>query len=973
MSRPQPAGVAVKPWVQPGQIEIFRYSGWHEGLDTSYHGCNRGRKQAFCCDLPLNDGSAFLPVPLENLFPVGESFPDSYTTSFAETFDTNDDDLSSKAAGTDPNERAFTWVVMVGEVEEVQSFNKRDGSHLELYDCPDTHRNDYSVQKAKAVCVGGTQDDNNCEEIILGGVEGTVVRMPPHCGPDQYVRAVRFELANSTIPSHLRKRHPSAERVYEFHYDYNFHSLRRDGGEVYFRADFSTHVGYWYELVQAAHDSPVKRSADNWRELGRRFWSETKEDWRKRFDALLVNGNQGLRKHYEWNECLFEAKAVCGIAEFDSEARVFGELNTTMDFGTSLIGTLRNFDFQEAYSFWNQEHFSMKMGAKFHVRARLYLDSGWMSIGSFHDFGMNAFLKAILTVNPYFHLDTRVEADAYISAGATTEISVSNERFRYFLPDDLGNNPTSIGGDFFFNTAMSPISATGDMEPKVGGGIVFSFRPSVIANVGVDLRGKQYIDTDVTLSIPGSIRLDAALSTSCIDGIKFDVSGKLGVDFSVTNGLPVWDSAIYHWKDSTEDPLELPESTRSTRAYSAKGVYCTDDDDQDALDCNMNPLDPETSTGNPGSELMRRGLISARNTKSLAYCDTKGGSHHEGFDDENRGVIRFTNYLSPSELVRDYYPDAATYDAEDPNSCTNLNLIKLAKTPQHPSQLVQRFFNAQGMQWSNLTNPGAPANQAARKYTNPTKGATDQMAWCAYMYKWWQNITDTKYMANSVLGNEFPGYHWRYTDEMVLLEAGFNQQVKNGWFSGKRLYHEGSMNGYIRAHSWFPLAKTLKAHILMWQYYNIDSIKKTPVKQANRIEAKLKDLEDSEIMKKASPSYDKPYISQGLAALWTEWVRNEHKRVVRDVKKFSIFRTKRAYDLNRPNDPKVKLQPGQMVQRNRDIVTMFEIYLAPVQGLQAWDIDWDMDTSDESRESGSDDDGMDIDPNRRGNFPHRDS
>ncbi|CEL11918.1 hypothetical protein ASPCAL15012 [Aspergillus calidoustus] len=372
-----------------GQIELFKYSGWHEGLDTSYHGCNKGRKQAFCCDPPLNDGSAFLPVPLENLFPDAKSFPDTYSMTFAETFDHNDDDLSSKAAGLDPNERAFTWVVMVGDVEDVQSFDKRDGSHLELYDCPNTDREDYTVQKAKAVCVGGSKDNNNCEDILLGGVEGTVVRMPSHCGPDQYVRAVRFELTNSTIPGHLRKRHPSAERVYNFHYDYNFHNLRRDGGEVYFRADFSTHVGYWYELVEASHDSPVKRSAENWRELDRRFWSETKQDWRKRFEALLVYGGQGLRKHYEWNECLFEAKAVCGIAEFDSEARVFGEMNTTMDFGTSLIGTLRNFDFQEAFSFWNQEDFSMRMGAKFHARARLYMDSGWMSVGSFSDFGMN--------------------------------------------------------------------------------------------------------------------------------------------------------------------------------------------------------------------------------------------------------------------------------------------------------------------------------------------------------------------------------------------------------------------------------------------------------------------------------------------------------------------------------------------------------------------------------------------------------
>ncbi|CEL11917.1 hypothetical protein ASPCAL15011 [Aspergillus calidoustus] len=552
---------------------------------------------------------------------------------------------------------------------------------------------------------------------------------------------------------------------------------------------------------------------------------------------------------------------------------------------------------------------------------------------------------------------------------------------------------------------MSPISATGDMEAKLGGGLVFSFRPSVIINVGVDLRGKQYINTDIELSVPGSIRFDAALSTSCVDGVKFDVSGKLGVDFSVSHGLPGWDSANYHWVDSTEgtifsecvpfsvlakralegnlvsraseEPLELPESTRSTCAYSSKGVYCADDDDQEELDCNMNTLDSNTATEDAENELMRRGVLAPRNSKILPYCNTKGASGYEGFHDDNQGKIKFSNYPSSSELVSNYYPNAATYDAEDPNSCTNLNLVKLAKTPQQPStptanqgrkydsehilegQVVQRFFNARGMAWSNKTAPTALANTAARKYPDPTKGAKDELAWCLYMQKWWQpeepkNGKDETWIPNTVLGGEYPGYHWHYTDEMVLLEALLNQQVKQGWFSGNKLYHEKAMSTYIKKGQWSLYAKTLKAHILMWQYYNIDSIKKTLVKQANRIETKLKDLEDTEIMKNLGTKYDKPYISQGLSALWKEWVRSDHKRVESDVKKFLILWTKRAYDLNRPDDPKVNLQPGQMRQKNKAIVTVFEVYLAAVQNLQAWDIDWDMDTSD-------DDDGMDID------------
>ncbi|KAL2843825.1 hypothetical protein BJX68DRAFT_269996 [Aspergillus pseudodeflectus] len=119
----------------------------------------------------------------------------------------------------------------------------------------------------------------------------------------------------------------------------------------------------------------------------------------------------------------------------------------------------------------------------------------------------------------------------------------------------------------------------------------------------------------------------------------------------------------------------------------------------------------------------------------------------------------------------------------------------------------------------------------------------------------------------------------------------------------------------------------------MWQYYNIDSTKKTLVKQANRIEAKLKNLEDIEIMKNLGTTYyDKPYISQDLSTL-----------------------------MEGVDGPKVNIKPGQMRQKNKAIVTIFEVYLAAVQNLQAWDIDWDMDTSDNNSGSGNNDDGMDID------------
>ncbi|KAJ1712975.1 hypothetical protein NYO67_4891 [Aspergillus flavus] len=115
-------------------------------------------------------------------------------------------------------------------------------------------------------------------------------------------------------------------------------------------------------------------------------------------------------------------------------------------------------------------------------------------------------------------------------------------------------------------------------------------------------------------------------------------------------------------------------------------------------------------------------------------------------------------------------------------------------------------------------------------------------------------------------------------------------------------------------------------------------------------------------------TYDKAYISQGLVAEWKDWVRSEYQRAETQVKTFLLEWAQKSYDLNRPDDPNVSLQPGQARQKDHKIVRMFETYLDAVHNLQPWNSDWDMQIDDGdgmdtgSDGGGSDDgDGMDID------------
>lgn len=669
-----------------------------------------------------------MPVPLENLFPTGDSFSDSVTTTFSEAFDKNSDETSFGVSGTDPNKKAFAWTIIVGEEEDVQNFVKRDGSRLELFECPDTHEDDFDVQKAKAVCVGGSEENNNCEDILKGGVEGTVVRLPAHCGPDDWVRAIRFERSmNQTLPGHLQKRHPSARNVYDFHYDYNFQQLRRDGGEVYFRTDFSTHPGYWDEVVAASHDSSLtKRSAENWRELDRRFWAENdKESWLKRFNDLLTQGDTGLKKHYEFNQCLFQSEAKCANAQADTSAFLYGELNTTMDFGTTLIGKLRNFQFTEAFSFFNQEGFSMRAGAGIRAQARLYFDSGWHSIGEFDAFGMDLNLKGIFSIKPYFAVDARVEADAYLSTQATAEMKISHDRFRYYLPASLGNNPTQITGSYNLDTTTGPISGFGNIDARAGGGIVFGFKPKIAMDIDLQFRGSQYVNTSVELSTPGSIRIDAALASGCSNGMQFDVTGQMDVDFAVRNGLPGWSSKSYTFKDNpakkiysgcvpfsvlakreleagngpeltsrstTGSDLTLPKQSNNLCAFSTNGIYCADPEENDdpSPNCDLNDLSYLNDSDDDGdATLTRRGHLEKRSKKELDYCHGKTEAEGLGYQGFGAGTasystIHFSDYPSSTELVENYDSNAPTYDNADPQDCNNFELVKLDKTPQKP-------------------------------------------------------------------------------------------------------------------------------------------------------------------------------------------------------------------------------------------------------------------------------------------------
>lgn len=168
-----------------------------------------------------------------------------------------------------------------------------------------------------------------------------------------------------------------------------------------------------------------------------------------------------------------------------------------MDFGVSLIGTLRNFGFTEAFSFFRHEAFQAKISAELAAMARLQFDSGMHPVGSFDAFGSNFNLKGILIVNPYFQVNAQVEAQATVSLDAAVQVTVTHPNFQYYFPAELGQ---AQHGSWGVSSQVGSVEALAKVDTEVGGDVIFTIQTSVGFDISLAFGGKQLVDTSIKLN-----------------------------------------------------------------------------------------------------------------------------------------------------------------------------------------------------------------------------------------------------------------------------------------------------------------------------------------------------------------------------------------------------------------------------------------------------------------------------------------
>ncbi|KAI2463541.1 family 18 glycosyl hydrolase [Annulohypoxylon bovei var. microspora] len=475
-------------------------------------------ERALCC--PVGDQVIYKktsPVPLAWLFV--DTVPDSDTQDFQLDVE------SDVNANEDPNENGFGWVIMTGPQKDLASLDKRDGSHWELYDCPDrSSMTEDSRVTVRAVCTDDS-DDSNCHTLFLGGVPETVIEMPPHCGIGRYAMAVSMEPAadqnvSRTLARRLIKRESNLQRtptIYDFTFDYDFSILHgRDSSDVQIRIDYSEDPGYWKAFVDNAPGSdPLKskhkrdieleverKHGGSWKryanhmyregkretpdhllhEFHKRWTDPSEEDWMKFMEALnekQFDQEVNLGTHHITNQIpfyLFNENLQCTLLGLPYTAYLTVWADLHVDIQTSaqltLIGRLNDLtSFKQSHVLVRNKG-SIQTGLHMEAQGQMRFSTGRVELFGLPNFAGSFQVPGIVTIGPNLRITGELTGIFTVHTQAHYNLEVSEWDYTQRYP-----NPN--------NDVLSGLTPTSKMDDQPGAEIEDD-KKGFSADIGVE-------------------------------------------------------------------------------------------------------------------------------------------------------------------------------------------------------------------------------------------------------------------------------------------------------------------------------------------------------------------------------------------------------------------------------------------------------------------------------------------------------
>lgn len=239
---------------------------WAIDLDNN----NLDALRAITGNAKYGSDDAFDLVDLKYLFPK-EDLPDDPSPKYGLI------NFGGQADSMDPSQSAFGFVLIAGDSSTVANLKKRSGQPepLTFLDCPKDVLDlpDNAVRTARVVCL--SDDLKGCFQVMIGGIEGTILEMPDNCAQNTFSRAISMEIsANQDVPAHVREKRDPSSKVYDFSFDYDMSLVRRDSDNLSIRIDYSNVRGYWDTIV----DAPGIQARDL-SNIEDRFFAPTTSDW----------------------------------------------------------------------------------------------------------------------------------------------------------------------------------------------------------------------------------------------------------------------------------------------------------------------------------------------------------------------------------------------------------------------------------------------------------------------------------------------------------------------------------------------------------------------------------------------------------------------------------------------------------------------------------------------------------------------